>query len=120
MKPELCRFLQLLVAQRCSSFPGLACPGRKSEEKVKGTKKHVEGVGRFRQDAGLAEGFSGLWPGRGLGLPEVSKVDFRDFSFGRPKRSRAEGKVKLVRWPIFLEVYIRSGPLGGFDFSFGD
>ena len=86
MKPELCRFLQLLVAQRCSSFSRLACPGRKSDKKVKGAKNDVEGGGRSRQDAGLAEGFSGLWPERGLGLPVVSKVAFREFLIFLPKR----------------------------------
>ena len=120
MKPELCRFLQHLVARRCSSFSRLACPGRKSEEKVKGAKNDVEGGGRSRQDAGLAEGFSGLWPERGFGLPEASKVDFREFLIFLPKRAGAEGKVKLAQGPIFLEVYIRSGPLGGFHFSLQD
>ena len=79
--------MQLLVAKRRSSFPGLACPVRKSEEKVKGAKNDVEGGGRSRQDAGLAEGFSGLWPERGLGLPGVSKLAFREFLIFLPKRS---------------------------------
>ena len=59
-------------------------------------------MGRFRQDAFLAKGFSGFWPESGFGLPGVSKRENREVSLGPPKRSPLEGKVKLAQVVIFL------------------